>query len=64
MFKNNVQRVDNTGNKTEQGQQNIQPEMAFETHLHKYAKRRQDNGQDYFYRVCRCKWHDNLLLIK
>ena len=56
--------MDNTGNKTEQGQQNVQPEMTFETYLHKYAERRQDDGQDNFYRVCRCKWHDNLLLIK
>jgi hypothetical protein len=46
MPENDVEGVDNTRNVSQEGEQDIQPEMAFEPHLQKHTERRQQDRKD------------------
>ncbi|CAI8702246.1 hypothetical protein EMIT047CA2_100071 [Pseudomonas soli] len=43
---NDVNRVHDPGDITQQGQQDVQPERATESHLEKYAQRWQEDSDD------------------
>ena len=54
VLKNHVERVDNSGDKSEQRKQYAQPKVAFESDFQKYTHWRQENSKEYFNRICCC----------
>lgn len=60
---NDVQGMNDSRNEAQQGQQDVEPEMAFEADLQEYAERRQDNGKKNLERISRSDGHRDLLRI-
>jgi hypothetical protein len=57
-FGDNPHRMNDTGNITQQGQQNVDPEMLADPDLQKHAQRRQQDGDNDANKI-----HDEFLMI-
>lgn len=64
MLDNHVQGMNDTGNKAQQGQQDVQPEMAFEANLQEHAEWREQDGKKNFDRIGRSDGHGEYLRMK